>query len=394
MYTTSSPEQSGEWIDNQLNYRWIYCTASMDITTKSGFIDLFTYTQPDIQPSSYNTTMDYLSTFIRAESTSYMHTTTQPIYKVYMRMNVSTNASHFINNIVVNRQTDQDMMLVLTDQKMTFQITPVYYLWNASIFNSKVENNIIYNYIVIKGRYQGYGGSLCYDNQNNILNKIEYTVKSVNTTESYILLDLDNNPDIYISFYRFMNKGIGDTIDNVYFPNYNQVSLKTTQINPIFSGSIMTPYQYNTADPGNIDILKQEYGIYGVRFGPLAYSGVLYKKTINQIFSTSTLDYIFVCFKNIDTNVVVELANPIGSNIIFAKVYINKKLNNYDLDITNYEIIYDYRLLPNLNSLEVFFLDKDGFLVNFNKLNVNLQMEVHEYVERIQSINTHNGQVM
>jgi hypothetical protein len=64
------------------------------------------------------------------------------------------------------------------------------------------------------------------------------------------------------------------------------------------------------------------------------------------------------------------------------------------LDITNYEIIYDYKLLPNLDSLEVFFLDKDGYLINFNKLNVNLQMEIHEYVERIQSINTHNGQVM
>ena len=157
----------------------------------------------------------------------------------------------------------------------------------------------------------------------------------------------------------------------------------------------MTPFQYNVIDGVDTNVHRLEYSMYGIRFGPLAMNGgVLYKKTIHQIFSTSTLDYIFICFKNIDTNVVVELANPIGSSIIFAKVYINKKLNNYDLDITNYEIIYDYKLLPNLNSLEVFFLDKDGYLINFNKLNVNLQMEVHEYVERIKSINTQNGQVM
>jgi hypothetical protein len=396
MYTASSPEQSGEWIDNQVNYRWIYCMASMDITTKSGYIDLFTYTPVVFAETTteFNPMMDYLSTFIYAEATTYMYNT-KPVYKVYMRSNVSNNASHFMNNTFTstNRVTDEDMQLILTDKNITFQITPIYYLQNASIFSSKYQNDIRYNYIVIKGRYQGYGGSICNENTNDIINNIEYTVKSVVAKESTIVLDLDDNSDIYISFYRFLNKGVSDTIDTIYFPNYNHSSIKTTQNNPAFASSIITPFQYRLDDYDK-NILQEEYSIYGIRFGPLAFNGVLYKKTINQIFSTETLDYIFICFKNIDTNVVVELTNPIGSNIIFAKVYINKKLNNYDLDITNYEIIYDYKLLPDLNSLEVFFLDKDGYLINFNKLNVNLQMEVQEYVERIQSINTHNGQVM
>ena len=408
MYTTSSPEQSGEWIDNQMNYRWIYCTATIDITTKSKYTDLFVYTL-EAQPTAYNTSMDYLTTFMYAEPTTYIYNT-QPVYKVFMRTNVSNNASHFMNNVsyVSNRITDKEMKLVLTDKDITFQITPIYYLQNSSMFDSLYSNDITYNFIVIKGRYQGYGGTICYENTNDIINDIEYTVKSVNKENSEIFLDLDNNPDINISFYRFFNKGSGDTIDNVYFPNYNHTSIRTTQNNPAFENSVMTPFQYNVdgtilqqiskpdSNSGNTDtnVLYNEYSIYGNKYGPLAFNGVLYKKTINQIFSTQTLDYIFVCFKNIDTNVVVELANPIGSSIIFAKVYINKKLNNYDLDITNYEIIYDYKLLPDLNSLEVFFLDKDGYLINFNKLNVNLQLEVQEYVERIQSINTHNGQVM
>ena len=393
MYTTSTPEQSDEWIDNQMNYRWIYCTASMDITTKTGYIDLFTYTNVS-QPTPYNTKMDYLSTFMYAESTTYTYNT-KPVYKVYMRLNVSNNASHFMTSLRTTRETDIDMNVVLTDQNITFQITPIYYFRDPSMFGSKPQNNIVYNFIVIKGRYQGIGGHLSCENPNDVLNNIEYTIKGIDTKRSMILLDLDNNPNIYISFYRFLNKGIADTIDNVYFPNYNHESIKTTQNNPTFAGSIMTPFQYNVIDGVDTNVHRLEYSMYGIRFGPLAMNGgVLYKKTIHQIFSTSTLDYIFICFKNIDTNVVVELANPIGSSIIFAKVYINKKLNNYDLDITNYEIIYDYKLLPNLNSLEVFFLDKDGYLINFNKLNVNLQMEVHEYVERIKSINTQNGQVM
>jgi hypothetical protein len=406
MYSTSGPSQSDEWIDNQLNYRWIYCTASMDITTKSSYIDLFAYTL-ETQPTVYNTTMDYLSTFISAELTTHTYNT-HAVYKVFMRTNVTNNASHFMNNTFasVNRVTNTDMKLILTDKNITFQITPIYYLQNASISDSKPQNDIIYNFVVIKGRYQGYGGSICYDNTSDIINNIEYTVRSIDTIDSAITLDLDNNPDIYISLYRFYNKGIGDTIDNVYFPNYNHTPIKTTQNNPAFAGSIMTPFQYNinntilgdssryVGEETDINLLQNEYSIYATKYGPLAFNGVLYKKTINQIFSTQTIDYIYICFKNIDTNIVVELANPIGSNIIFAKVYINKKLNNYDLDITNYEIIYDYKLLPNLDSLEVFFLDKDGYLINFNKLNVNLQMEIHEYVERIQSINTHNGQVM
>lgn len=397
MYSISSPEQSCEWIDNQLNYRWIYCTSSIDITTKTEHIDLFSYSPVSFDEISaqFNPTMDYLSTFLYAESTTYRYRN-NPVFKVYMRINASNNASHFMKNSLssLNRLTDVYMQLTLTDKNITFQITPIYYLQNASIFGSKYQNDIIYNYIVIKGRYQGFGGTICYENSNDIINDIEYTVKNIVTNESTILLDLDDNPNIYISFYRFLNKGIGNSINNVYFPNYNHTSIKTTQNNPAFAGHILTPFQYNTTITIGENKLTQEYSIYGNKYGPLAFNGVLYKKTINQIFSTQTLDYIFVCFKNIDTNVVVELANPIGSSIIFAKVYINKKLNNYDLDITNYEIIYDYKLLPDLNSLEVFFLDKDGYLVNFNKLNVNLQLEVQEYVERIQSINTHNGQVM
>jgi hypothetical protein len=314
-----------------------------------------------------------------------------------MRLNVTNNASLFMTYNGIKRETEFSLKLTLTDQQITFQITPIYYLGNASMFGINIQNDIVYNYVVIKGRYQGIGGSICNNNPNNIINQVEYTVNKVtkyDDTVSVIELDLDNNPDIYISFYRFLNKGINDSIYKVYFPNYNHTSIKTTQLNPVFAGSIITPFQFDTNRNYTSNILSQEYSINTLRFGPLAFNGTLYKKSINQIFSTSTLDYIYVCFKNIDTNVVVELTNPIGSNIIFAKVYINKKLNNYDLDITNYEIIYDYKLLPNLNSLEVFFLDKDGFLVNFNKLNVNLQMEVHEYVERIQSINTHNGQVM
>lgn len=100
-----------------------------------------------------------------------------------------------------------------------------------------------------------------------------------------------------------------------------------------------------------------------------------------------------MCFKDIDSNVLVDQNDPVGDKIIFAKVYVNKNLNNYDIDYTNYEVVYDIRLLPKLEDLTVFFLDKNGYLVNFNNLDNNLMLEIQEYVERVKNINTHNAMV-
>ena len=105
-------------------------------------------------------------------------------------------------------------------------------------------------------------------------------------------------------------------------------------------------------------------------------------------------DYIYLCFKNIESNITVEQNSNIKNDIIFAKIYTKiKDINNYYLDYTNYEIIFDLNLLPRLSELEVYFLTKSGNLVNFNNLDINFQLEIHEYVERVKNINTHNGMV-
>jgi hypothetical protein len=159
------------------------------------------------------------------------------------------------------------------------------------------------------------------------------------------------------------------------------------------TGFQQVPYQFNTTRNSFPNEIINYYDIYPSRYGFISDTGEIYKSVINTPYSTDTLDYIYVCFKNIDSNVLVDQNDPIGDKIIFAKVYINKELNNYDVDYTNYEVIYDLRLLPNLKNIEVFFLDKKGYLVNFNNIDNNLMLEIHEYVERVKNINTRNGMV-
>ena len=140
-------------------------------------------------------------------------------------------------------------------------------------------------------------------------------------------------------------------------------------------------------------MIIDNYDIIPSKIGYITRTGKIFKKKINKLFSTDVMDYIFLCFKNIDSKYIVEQNNKIGDKIIFSKIYINKSLNNYDLDITDYELVFDISLLPKLDELEIFFLDKDGNLVNFNNVNINMIIEILEYVERIQNINTHNGQL-
>ena len=102
---------------------------------------------------------------------------------------------------------------------------------------------------------------------------------------------------------------------------------------------------------------------------------------------------MFICINNIDNDIVVEQQNTIDNKIILAKVYINKQINNIDLQVRHYEIVFDMKLLPSLEELEIIFLDKNGNLVNFNNTDNNFTLEVSQYLERVRNINTKNGMI-
>ena len=141
------------------------------------------------------------------------------------------------------------------------------------------------------------------------------------------------------------------------------------------------------------NIVTSNYCIYPIKYGLLSNNATIFKKTIYKPFSVDVLDYIFMCINNIDSNFIVEQQNTINNKIILAKIYIDKPLNNIDLQVRHYDLVFDVKLIPSIEELEIIYIDKNGNLVNFNNVDNNFTLEVSQYLERVQNINTKNGMV-
>jgi len=389
----NNPEQSEEWIDNYINYRWVFFTLNKTASNDNIFnnMQLFYY------GNDKNATMDYILTIINGFKTTFKNPQNIDIYKCYVKINNSNLLSGVFTNcdplFPKNRiSIDNPYNFKMINKTNEYIFTVELFMQNESYdsIQNNLQNKIYYNNITIKGRYQGFGGTISIDNNNDLFNNIKFEVSYVNSDFSTIELDLQNNKSIFTNFYPLNNTGDNLTIRKINRPYYNHQSPHNTQNNPIFTGFTQIPYQYNVQ---HTNMIIDNYDIIPSKIGYITRSGKIYKKKINKLFSTDVMDYIFLCFKNIDSKYIVEQNNKIGDKIIFSKIYINKNLNNYDLDITDYELVFDVSLLPKLDELEIFFLDKDGNLVNFNNVNINMIIEILEYVERIQNINTHNGQI-
>jgi hypothetical protein len=269
---------------------------------------------------------------------------------------------------------------------------------------NKVSNLPKYrsNYITIKGKYLGYGGYISLLNKNDIFNQIPYKISDVNSSTNNIELDLEFSSDIYTFYYRnnnFMNSE-NFTNDFLNTINYNHKSISSDQINPLFSNfqevsGLAIRDQTNSGFMNNdfTNIVTSNYCIYPIKYGLLSNNATIFKKTIYKPFSVDVLDYIFMCINNIDSNFIVEQQNTINNKIILAKIYIDKPLNNIDLQVRHYDLVFDVKLIPSIEELEIIYIDKNGNLVNFNNVDNNFTLEVSQYLERVQNINTKNGMV-
>lgn len=327
----------------------------------------------------------------------------QANYEFIFDFELSTNYNNFLFGFV---------NIVFTDLQNTFLAEihpddrfPLYadltsrFIDYSKVVNFKKYNN---NYFMIKGKYLGYGGIISIVNNNDILNQIPYQISHVNSDTNNLELDLEFTTDIYSFYYRNNNFMNFENINNDFINtiNYNKKSITTEHTNPVFgnfqeSGNI--PVQDET-DPSFsksdfTNLITSNYCIFPIKYGILGFNATVFKKNIYKPFSADVLDYIFLCINNIDSNFIVEQQNTINNKIILAKIYINKTLNNIDLQVRHYELVFDVKLLPSIEELEIIYIDKNGNLVNFNNIDSNFTLEVSQYLERVKNINTKNGMV-
>ena len=387
VYNMNSPEQNDQWIDNYINVITIIMECDKNILDNPGtslydkdtmilFCNLVSVTEIDMLNSNEN-------------------------YSYVFEFNIELNMNYNNFNYYINQ--NRFNTTVFTDLNQTFFATihpnskkrfpKPSELTNKSLDYTYVSTLPKYssNYITIKGKYLGYSGTISLLNDNDIFNQIPYTISDVNTETNDVEIDLELSKDIYSFYYRNNNFMDIETIFNDYINNinYNHKAIYTDQINPIFAN-------FNQIEAANSDA-SSNYNIYPIKYGSLYGSlnknATIFKKKIYKPFSTDVLDYMFICINNIDNDIVVEQQNTIDNKIILAKVYINKEINNIDLQVRHYELVFDMKLLSSLEELEIIFIDKNGNLVNFNNTNNNFTLEVSQYLERVRNINTKNGMI-
>jgi len=404
IYCNNTPDQLDEWIDYYENIQWFFAfeIQNKDINDIENFknIDLFQNYYNVQEFDNVDITFDRLCTILKIENTGQIFENYK-IYKIYFTSTIKNTINNFFySNIdyktIYSKSVElntYDLILSTHDKIYNFHL--LYFGLRESVdvnFSSNLKKNN-YHSIIIKGRFQGFGGTISFDSKSSIFDEITFNITDIKKDYNTIELDLHSNNNIICSYFRNNNTGFRQTISDVYKQNYNKNPINNTSINPIFSGFSQTPLQiYNIIE--NPNEIIDYYDIYPSKFGYLGDEGIIYKKRIYKPQDINVNDYIYLCFKNIKSNITVEQNSNIDNDIIFAKIYTRiQSLNNFYLDYTNYEIIFDLNLLPKLSELDVYFLSKNGDLVNFNNLDINFQLEIYEYVERVKNINTHNAMV-
>jgi len=389
VYNMNSPEQNDEWIDNYTNVITIIMKCDKDI------LEDF----KDGSPLYDKNTMILLCRFISLIKMNNLDTDEEYPYNFEFNIELNINYNNF--NDYINE--DKFNNTIFTDLNRNFYTTIHPDSKNRFPFPKNLTNKSIdytyvstlprhqNNYITIKGKFLGYSGTISLLNNNEIFNQIPYKISDVDTESNNIEIDLELSKDMYSFYYRNNNFMDIETIYNDYINNinYNHKAITTDHINPLFTN-------FNQVQ-GVDTTVSSYYNIYPIKFasmyGSLSKNATVFKKKIYKPFSTDVLDYMFICINNIDNDIVVEQQNTIDNKIILAKVYINKQINNIDLQVRHYEIVFDMKLLPSLEELEIIFLDKNGNLVNFNNTDNNFTLEVSQYLERVRNINTKNGMI-
>lgn len=400
VYNDNSPEQADEWIDNFNNVRWFYAIedSNMNISGLKN-VDLYQLNpaNTNISPQEPETLFNRLCFLLSVVPTnSFFNNKT--VYRVYVVLNTKNLINLFLTskyNMFTSFSANASNILyntMLTTMDKTHKIKIIYYGYRESVDYDYANafKRFQYYSVTIKGRFQGFGGNLIFDTNNPIFNSIPYTISNIKKEFNMIELNMQNQTRLFLSNFRFNTTGNRQNIDKIYKKNYNKNPTGSTQNNPFMTGFNQVPLQWDNEYTESNEIIEY-YDTYPSKYGFLANTGYIYKKRINQPLTTATNNFFYLCIKNLDSDVIVDQNNPIGNYIIFGKVYQGDIFNEYKFK--SYDVIYDQKLRSRLEDLELFLLDKHGNLVNLNNLDYNLELEIEEYIDKIQNINTKNGMV-
>jgi len=225
---------------------------------------------------------------------------------------------------------------------------------------------VLYNYVIVKGMYIGYGGYISEKNidETNIINNSDgwKVISVINqnspTQPNRIIIDVDK------SLLNF-NIDESNIYKNKIFSKFNNSlqKLPTGVFNyDILLDNLQTDIFNNTREIGN--------------------SGTIFMQKLSAPLNLIGNNYIYLCIPEFEGQ--METSSTKIINNAFAKILLPGESNQtlYNTFTSGTKIFYQ-ETLNTLDSIEVCFLTDDKFLFDFNGLEHSFSIEIYEIVDYV-----------
>ena len=257
-------------------------------------------------------------------------------------------------------------------QSLTSQLEDKNYSWKY-IHGKK---NINFDYFIVKGLYQGFGG-YCeerFDSKyinNSINNDIPARIARIKNLDNkfFLFIELDTyksplvfNNDLDIDkTYTINQSGRTDSLDYEIYLNLlenNLSKLDTVTMNRL------------------------------TKFGK---GGSVSKKKIENPYNLNPNNYVYLVIPVFDN---IELIQNNSLQGAFAKILLpgesNKTLFN---TYTSASKVFTHNLYNNLSEIEIAFITNDGYLFDFNGAEHSFSLEITEVIDKFEHINPKFGNI-
>ena len=238
------------------------------------------------------------------------------------------------------------------------------------------KHNINFDYFIVKGLYNGFGG-ICEERfesnfiNNSVNNDMPARIARIKNLNNkfflFIELDTFNSPLIFNksqdieTTYTINQSGRTDSLDYETYLNLLENSLSkldTTTMNKL------------------------------TKFGK---GGTVSKKKIENPYNLNPNNYVYLVIPVFDN---IELIQNNSLQGAFAKILLpgesNKTLFN---TYTSASKIFTHNLYNNLSEIEIAFITNDGFLFDFNGAEHSFSLEITEVIDKFEHINPKFGNI-
>ena len=230
-----------------------------------------------------------------------------------------------------------------------------------------------YPYILIKGRFQGYGGKIeeyWEPEDNNFNNPNGYIITKILEEEGRHRMVINLKQEyLNISYNRHLR-----------FHN-----------NSYIKNNFETGYNYSIPPSLLIDQLQQLQQQNLVQTNTLGYGGIVYQKKLDNPINLKGDSYLLLCCPTLQN---IHSSEKSKVKDVFAKILLSANPGEmlYDTFVDQPTIFYNSPL-HELNELEFVFVNNNNELVDFNQQEHSFTLEIIEFETRLDYVNSRTGNI-